>query len=121
MSVASFEVENYRSFAERTSMILRPLTLLFGYNSSGKSALLRFLPLLAAAVEPGRTACSTSAARPQRATRPSTSSDAGSPAVGVTAFASPSRGMTTRAPCGDRDRNHGFSSLSAGRSSRPFA
>lgn len=41
-----FEVENYRSFRRRTRIELRPLTLLFGYNSSGKSALLRTLPLI---------------------------------------------------------------------------
>lgn len=43
---SAFFVDGYRSFAGRTEVELRPLTILFGYNSSGKSALLRFLPLL---------------------------------------------------------------------------
>jgi predicted ATPase len=47
MSIQSFTLKNYRSFVDRTTIELRPLTLLFGYNNSGKSALLRTLPLLA--------------------------------------------------------------------------
>jgi predicted ATPase len=43
----SLRLENYRAFADLIHCDLRPLTLLFGYNSSGKSALLRSLPLLA--------------------------------------------------------------------------
>lgn len=43
----SFSLENYRSFVDPATIDLRPITLLFGYNHSGKSALLRFLPLLA--------------------------------------------------------------------------
>lgn len=50
MPLTAFSVENYRSFADRTRLDLRPLTLLFGYNSAGKSALLRLLPLVAASV-----------------------------------------------------------------------
>jgi hypothetical protein len=42
----SFTVQRYRAFRERTKIELRPLTLLFGHNSAGKSALLRLLPLL---------------------------------------------------------------------------
>jgi predicted ATPase len=41
-----FSVENYRAFAESAEIDIRPLTLLFGYNSAGKSALLRWLPFL---------------------------------------------------------------------------
>jgi hypothetical protein len=48
VAVSWFEVERYRSFASRTRVELRPLTLLFGYNSAGKSALARALPLVAA-------------------------------------------------------------------------
>lgn len=48
MPLASFSVEGYRSFVRRTSVELRPLTLLFGYNSAGKSALMRALALLSA-------------------------------------------------------------------------
>ncbi len=46
MPLTSFTVERYRSFVEPTTLEIRPLTLLFGYNSSGKSALARVLPLL---------------------------------------------------------------------------
>jgi len=45
-------VERLRSFAERVSLPLRPLTLVYGANNSGKSALLRALALLAASLEP---------------------------------------------------------------------
>lgn len=45
-------VERFRSFAERASLPLRPLTLVYGANNSGKSALLRALALLAASLEP---------------------------------------------------------------------
>jgi hypothetical protein len=48
MRLARFSVENYRAFAQATQLELRPLTLFFGYNSAGKSALLRFLPIVAA-------------------------------------------------------------------------
>ncbi|MBM7112526.1 AAA family ATPase [Archangium primigenium] len=50
MALKSFTVANYRSFLRPTTVELRPLTLLFGYNNSGKSALLRVLPLLANSV-----------------------------------------------------------------------
>ncbi len=40
-------VRNYRSFVGPTQLLLKPLTLVFGQNNSGKSALLRLLPLLA--------------------------------------------------------------------------
>ncbi len=40
-------VENYRSFVKQTDIELRPLTMFFGHNSAGKSALVRFLPFLA--------------------------------------------------------------------------
>jgi hypothetical protein len=42
----SFSVTNYRAFARQQTIECRPLTLFFGRNSSGKSALIRFLPLL---------------------------------------------------------------------------
>lgn len=45
-SLTAFSVEKYRSFKRRTRIEVRPLTLVFGYNASGKSALLRMLPLL---------------------------------------------------------------------------
>ena len=36
--VSSFSFENCRSFADLTAAEIRPLILLFGYNSAGKSA-----------------------------------------------------------------------------------
>lgn len=47
---AGFYVENYRAFSRRQNIDIRPLTLFFGWNSSGKSALVRFLPLIAESV-----------------------------------------------------------------------
>lgn len=47
MALSSFTVMNYRSFIRPTTIELKPLTLIFGHNNSGKSALLRALPLLA--------------------------------------------------------------------------
>ena len=54
MRLARFSVENYRAFVDRASLELRPLTLLFGYNSAGKSALLRFLPIIGASSSSGQ-------------------------------------------------------------------
>jgi predicted ATPase len=45
-------LRNYRSFASPVRLELRPITLLFGINNSGKSALLRALPILADSVDP---------------------------------------------------------------------
>lgn len=50
---ASFTVENYRAFARRQEVEVRPLTLFFGWNSGGKSALVRFLPLIAESMRVG--------------------------------------------------------------------
>jgi len=41
-------VRNYRGYAREQALDLRPLTLLFGRNNAGKSALIRAIPLLAA-------------------------------------------------------------------------
>jgi energy-coupling factor transporter ATP-binding protein EcfA2 len=46
MRLSSFNVENYKSFSESIELKLRPITLLYGYNSVGKSALLRALALI---------------------------------------------------------------------------
>jgi AAA15 family ATPase/GTPase len=43
---------NYRSFATPVSFELRPITLLYGINNAGKSALLRALPILSESVGP---------------------------------------------------------------------
>lgn len=46
----TFYVENYRAFARPQKIEVRPLTLFFGWNSGGKSALVRFLPLIAESI-----------------------------------------------------------------------
>ena len=46
MPLKSYEVANYRAFVEPARIELRELTLLFGYNNAGKSALARVLPIL---------------------------------------------------------------------------
>ena len=52
MLPASITLQNYRSFAAPVALQLRAITLLFGVNNSGKSALLRALPLTADACAP---------------------------------------------------------------------
>lgn len=52
MSLSSLSVEHYRAFRKRATLALRPLTLLFGYNSAGKSSLARLPKLLADSVLP---------------------------------------------------------------------
>jgi AAA ATPase domain len=46
MRLSSFEISNYRAFSAPAHVELRELTLFFGYNNVGKSALARVLPLL---------------------------------------------------------------------------
>ncbi len=46
MRLASMSFEGYKPFADPTHLELRPLTVLFGSNGSGKSAVLRLVPLL---------------------------------------------------------------------------
>lgn len=46
MRVVSFGCRNYKPFKGEVSVELRPLTLVFGKNSSGKSALVRLIRLL---------------------------------------------------------------------------
>lgn len=62
MGLITFSVENYRAFARPAEIRLRPLTLLFGYNSAGKSALLRWLPFLRDSLQPGAQPLNLSAA-----------------------------------------------------------
>lgn len=50
MTPSALHVLNYRSFPGPQALELRPLTLLYGHNSAGKSALVRLLPLLADSV-----------------------------------------------------------------------
>jgi predicted ATPase len=47
MRLVGADIANYRSFASPQSINLAPVTLLYGENNSGKSALLRLFPLLA--------------------------------------------------------------------------
>lgn len=46
MTVKAFRLENFMAFADTGWIELRPITLLFGRNSSGKSAIIRALRLL---------------------------------------------------------------------------
>jgi predicted ATPase len=48
-------VGNYRCFAEPCRLELRPLTLLYGWNNAGKSALLRLLSIIADSVAESAT------------------------------------------------------------------
>lgn len=47
--LGSIEFSRYRAFNKAQTLDLKPLTLLFGLNSAGKSAALRLLPILAGA------------------------------------------------------------------------
>lgn len=46
MSVKAIRLENFMAFSDTGWIELRPITLLFGRNSSGKSAIIRALRLL---------------------------------------------------------------------------
>ncbi len=52
MKLLSYGCTNYKPFKAATHLELRPLTLIFGKNSSGKSAALRLLPLIFRALAP---------------------------------------------------------------------
>lgn len=51
MSVKAIRLENFMAFADTGWIELRPITLLFGRNSSGKSAIIRALRLLSRNLE----------------------------------------------------------------------
>lgn len=51
MTVTAFRVQNFMGFEDSGWLELRPITLLFGRNSSGKSALIRALLLLRQSLE----------------------------------------------------------------------
>ncbi|MDW8233848.1 MAG: AAA family ATPase [Roseiflexaceae bacterium] len=51
MAVTAFRVQNFMGFEDSDWIELRPITLLFGRNSSGKSALIRALLLLRQSLE----------------------------------------------------------------------
>lgn len=46
MKITSIEFENYKAFKEPQKLILKPITLLIGKNSSGKSAVAKLFTLL---------------------------------------------------------------------------
>ncbi|PTW37597.1 DUF3696 domain-containing protein [Rhodovulum kholense] len=46
MAIKSIIVENYRGFHKETQLDVKPITILIGRNSSGKSSLIRLVPLL---------------------------------------------------------------------------
>lgn len=50
MPLHSYSVGSYRSFVSPVEIELRPLTLFFGFNNVGKSALARFIPLVSHSV-----------------------------------------------------------------------
>lgn len=70
MIPSAIEFARYRCFEERTRVELRPLTLLYGRNNSGKSAVVRAVPILAALASPanelGALALESPAARKAR-------------------------------------------------------
>jgi predicted ATPase len=49
--LTAFKAENYKPFANTNWIQIRPITLTFGHNSSGKSALLSILPMLKQSIE----------------------------------------------------------------------
>lgn len=49
----TLKLKSYRSFRDETSLDVRPMTLLYGFNQAGKSTLLRLLVLLADSLAPG--------------------------------------------------------------------
>ena len=51
----SFELGNFKAFAETQKIPIRPLTLIFGANSSGKSSVIHGLLLMREALEKGET------------------------------------------------------------------
>ncbi len=53
MLLSGISVAGYRSFSEGLELELRPLTLLYGRNNAGKSAILRLLPIIGASVADG--------------------------------------------------------------------
>lgn len=54
-ALRAVEFSRYRVFEQKQRLELKPLTLLFGHNSAGKSAALRLLPILAASAVRKRT------------------------------------------------------------------
>ncbi|ELQ6135680.1 AAA family ATPase, partial [Cronobacter dublinensis] len=53
--IKGISVANFRSFKEKTTIDLRPITVFVGKNSSGKSSLLRTFPLFRQSIEENTT------------------------------------------------------------------
>jgi len=53
--LCGFQLSNFKAFADSQSVPIRPLTLIFGANSSGKSSIIHGLLLAHEAVKTGRT------------------------------------------------------------------
>ncbi|MDD7909287.1 AAA family ATPase [Pseudovibrio exalbescens] len=51
--LVKFSLEKYKAYFKKAEFTIRPLTLFYGYNSSGKSAAIRFLQLLADTTDNG--------------------------------------------------------------------
>ena len=51
--LTELRIENFKAFAEEQRIPIRPITLLFGKNSSGKSSILQALLLLKQTLEEG--------------------------------------------------------------------
>ena len=52
MELRDFSVERYKGYARRVDVELAPLTILVGFNNSGKTALAQAVPLLAGGLAP---------------------------------------------------------------------
>mgnify|MGYP003338713161 CR=1 FL=1 len=50
--ITAIELENFQSIERRTRIELKPITLLFGPNSAGKSAIFDALDLLRVLLDP---------------------------------------------------------------------
>ena len=53
LKLTGISAVGYRSFAQPLELELRPLTLLYGRNNAGKSAVLRLLPIIADSISDG--------------------------------------------------------------------
>lgn len=58
--ISSITIENYKAFRKKHTINLNNLTLFFGYNNTGKSALIRLFPLLKDSFNPNKASFFTS-------------------------------------------------------------
>ena len=61
--LTELRISNFRIFDDEVSVRFRPITVLIGRNSSGKSSIIKFLLMLQQSMDPGRSQFS-----PQRET-----------------------------------------------------